>query len=95
MTTIWEAGQANRSKLHTMHSSVDGMDNFSFQTETASSGRSEHGSTACETQYAGPRLNSVENCSRAMHDLAKTFPPAIPEGVAGCIFQKWRLETGR
>jgi hypothetical protein len=88
MTTIWEAGQANRSKLHTMHSSVDGMDNFSFQTETASSGRSEHGSTACETQYAGPRLNSVENCSRAMHDLAKTFPPAIPEGVAGCIFQK-------
>jgi len=28
MTTIWEAGQANRSKLHTMHSSVNGMDNF-------------------------------------------------------------------
>jgi hypothetical protein len=51
------------------------MDNFLFQVETASSGRREHGSSDCVTQCVGPRLNSVENCSRAMHDLANAVPP--------------------
>ena len=75
------------------------MDNFLFQIETTLSGRREHGSTAGATQYPGPRLNSVENYSRAMHDLAnavppeelsqdacrlyKKLPPPIPEGVTG------------